>query len=229
MLVNTVTDLDNVRTNLGGTYALGGDIDATGTSGFTPIGNDNGPVASFRGLFDGQNWTISGLTIDASSGVAGLFGFNSGTIQNVNLVNVTVAATKDGQVLGGLVGHNEASGTISNVSVSGTVGGLFNSLLSGGLVGLNNGTISDSYALANVSGGGMSRRRRAGRPERLLWRRIGCDHHQLACERRCGRVGRTIGCGRTGRQKHVWLNHYRFIRQRRRHRLRHRNGWRIHR
>ena len=157
MLVNTVTDLDNVRTNLGGTYALGRDIDATGTGGFTPIGNDNGPVASFRGLFDGQNWTISGLTIDASSGVAGLFGFNSGTIQNVNLVNVTVAATKDGQVLGGLVGHNEASGTISNVSVSGTVGGLFNSLLSGGLVGLNNGTISDSYALANVSGGGMSR------------------------------------------------------------------------
>ena len=31
MLVNTVTDLDNVRTNLGGTYALGRDIDATGT------------------------------------------------------------------------------------------------------------------------------------------------------------------------------------------------------
>ena len=107
MLVNTVTDLDNIRTNLAGNYALGRDIDATGTGGFTPIGNDNGPVASFRGIFDGQNRTISGLTIDASSGDAGLFGFNSGTIQNINLVNVTVAATKDGQVLGGLVGHNE--------------------------------------------------------------------------------------------------------------------------
>ncbi len=48
MLVNTLNDLDNVRTNLTGNYALGRDIDATATAtwnggaGFTPIGNDNG-------------------------------------------------------------------------------------------------------------------------------------------------------------------------------------------
>src|SRR6202044_865441 len=44
MLVNTIYDLQNIENNLTGTYALGGNIDATataawnGTAGFTPIG-----------------------------------------------------------------------------------------------------------------------------------------------------------------------------------------------
>ncbi len=62
-----------------------------------------------QGIFDGQNRTINGLTVDSSSGNAGLFGFNSGTIRNVNLTNVTVAATGSGQVLGGLGRMNEAA------------------------------------------------------------------------------------------------------------------------
>src|SRR4030095_7583218 len=36
MLVNDATDLQNVSTNLGGTYALGRSLSATGFTGFAP-------------------------------------------------------------------------------------------------------------------------------------------------------------------------------------------------
>src|SRR5262249_29958713 len=59
MLVNNATDLQTVGTNLGGTYALGRDFDATSFTGF-------GPNAHFTGLLDGNgglgtNSTISNL------------------------------------------------------------------------------------------------------------------------------------------------------------------------
>ena len=47
MLVNTTSDLDAVRTNQSGTYALGTKITFEPNQTFTPIPN-------FTGLFDGQ-------------------------------------------------------------------------------------------------------------------------------------------------------------------------------
>ena len=47
MLVNTAGDLNAVRTNQSGTYALGKNIDAARFANFAPIPN-------FTGLFDGQ-------------------------------------------------------------------------------------------------------------------------------------------------------------------------------
>ena len=70
MLVNTIYDLQNVQNNLSGTFALGGNIDATGTSiwnanaGFTPIGTVAFP---FNGTFDGFAHTIGNLTINLLS------------------------------------------------------------------------------------------------------------------------------------------------------------------
>ena len=69
MLVNTVFDLQNMKNNLAGTYALGRDIDAGITSGwnsgagFVPIGGGT----SFTGNLDGQGHTISGLFINRPS------------------------------------------------------------------------------------------------------------------------------------------------------------------
>ncbi len=56
MLVNTAGDLDAVRTNQSGTYALGTKITFDPNQTFTPIPN-------FTGLFDGQGQTIANLTI----------------------------------------------------------------------------------------------------------------------------------------------------------------------
>ena len=45
MLVNTASDLNAVRTNQRGTYALGRDIDATAIANFAPIGTCGPPPA----------------------------------------------------------------------------------------------------------------------------------------------------------------------------------------
>ena len=95
MLVNTVSDLQNIKNNLAGVYALGSDIDASATAswnggaGFTPVGGST----AFTGTFDGQGQTISNLTINRPSGQwVGLFGYNgaSATVSNLGLLNVSV-------------------------------------------------------------------------------------------------------------------------------------------
>ncbi len=125
MLVNSAQNLQDIETNLGGTYALGRDINATGF-GFVPL-------STFDGVLDGQNRTISNLTTTGGSPFSAV----DGEIRNLNLVNVNVTATGNGQAIGGLVGIL-SGGTISNVTVSGTVnGGAFQDITAGGLVGYN--------------------------------------------------------------------------------------------
>lgn len=131
MLVNTTSDLDAVRTNQGGTYALGTKITFEPNQTFTPIPN-------FTGLFDGQGQSIANLTIASTAQNVGVFGTigTTGVVRNVNLANVTVSGLGS-QFVGVLAGTNE--GTISKVSAIGTVqaGG---GSTAGGLVGQNLGT-----------------------------------------------------------------------------------------
>jgi filamentous hemagglutinin family protein len=157
MLVNSVTDLQNMHANattLGGTYALGRNFSA---SSFVP----GGPGTTFTGLFDGNgglgvNYTISDLTISAPSpGPIGLFGFidTGAVVRNLNLANVNITATGNTVFVAPLAGENR--GTIDNVHVlSGTVGVSSTSLtgvLAGGLVGQNKGAITNSVSAANVT------------------------------------------------------------------------------
>jgi filamentous hemagglutinin family protein len=146
---------------LGNAYVLAKNIDATVTKnwfdvnglpvGFAPIGtvypND------FTGQFDGQNHTISNLTINlAGISDVGLFGVaTNGSISNVGLVNASVSGASN---VGGLVGSNYY-GSISNSYVSGgTISATGNNV--GGLVGYysnsSGGTISASY----VNGGSVT-------------------------------------------------------------------------
>ncbi len=158
MLVNTATNLQAVSTNLGGTYALGRDIDAsTNPNAFVPIGS---PSAGFTGLFDGQGRTIANLTISSSSQYVGLFGNigTGGAVRNLILTNASVTTTGASQFVGGLAGRN--AGSIVNVEVTGFVGSPLNAAppapvagAYGGLVGLNDtgGSISNAHSAAAVS------------------------------------------------------------------------------
>ena len=148
MLVNTVYDLQNIKNNLAGVYALGRDIDASATAswnggaGFTPVG---GSIA-FTGTFDGQGQTISNLTINRPSGQwVGLFGYNgaSATISNLGLLNVSVTGNT---ATGGVVGENH--GTITEVYTSGSVA---SNAGAGGIVGYNYGPLSNVYSTSAVS------------------------------------------------------------------------------
>jgi filamentous hemagglutinin family protein len=161
MLVNSVSDLQDMQNNLVGTYALGRDIDASVTAswnygqGFIPVGSydysNSNDANAFQGSLNGQNFTISDLYVTpTSSNDSGLFGDtgSSSTLENIGLTNVHVSGST---YVGGLVGVNNA--TIVNDTVGGTVTG---TTYVGGLLGINAGAVSRSSSSATVTGGNDS-------------------------------------------------------------------------
>jgi filamentous hemagglutinin family protein len=144
MLVNNAADLQNVSTNVGGTYALGRNIDAGSIANFTPIQN-------FTGLLDGQGQTIANVTIASTAQNVGLFGSigSAGVVRNLNLADVTVSGLGS-QFVGTLAGTN--AGTISNVSATDVAVSVGSNGNGGGLVGLNSGTITNGFATGDVTG-----------------------------------------------------------------------------
>jgi filamentous hemagglutinin family protein len=157
MLVNNLNQLQNINQNLSGSYALGANIDATptaswnGGAGFVPIGTDGAGSYinyGFTGRFNGNNYTIDGLTINRPGadyvGLFGAGGFNDGTayqtptIQNVNLTNVNVIGSN---YVGGLFGYigtvSNTSMNLSHINVSGSVTSLGSSPYAGtgGVIG----------------------------------------------------------------------------------------------
>ncbi|MBS1191248.1 MAG: putative filamentous hemagglutinin family outer membrane protein [Rhodocyclaceae bacterium] len=148
-VVNDVNALQAMGAGLGGRYALGSDIDAAATgewnggAGFVPVGN---VTASFAGILDGFNHTITGLAINRpAADYVGLFGNVSGTVMNLGLAAGSVRAH---QFVGGLAGYN--TGAIGNSHNTGTVEGAARYI--GGLVGGNSGTILYSYSAGPLSG-----------------------------------------------------------------------------
>ncbi len=113
--------------------------------GWEPIGEFSD---AFRGEFEGNDFTISNLTIDRSgTSNIGLFGVTGidAEIANVGLLNVSIIG--DDSFIGGLVGGN--TGSITNSYATGSVSGDEGI---GGLVGGNTGSITNSYATGSVSG-----------------------------------------------------------------------------
>lgn len=114
----------------GKTVRLLADIDLSGT--------DFAPIPTFGGTFDGQSYTISGLTVDSSGSVQGLFRYlqESATVRDLTVEGTVSAA----DFVGGIAGENR--GIISNCTFRGTVNGT-NSV--GGIAGINreNGQITN--------------------------------------------------------------------------------------
>ncbi|WP_434658705.1 beta strand repeat-containing protein [Chromobacterium violaceum] len=143
MLINTASKLQSMSTNASANYALATNIDASSISNFTPV--------AFSGNFDGLNYAINNLTINASGNNAGLFSTTSGTatVQNLSLANASVTGHA---TVGALVGNN--AGTIKNVTVSGTVSGTNTEI--GGVAGYNTGSLDRVTSSATVNGTGIS-------------------------------------------------------------------------
>ena len=109
----------------GKTVILCNDIDLTGTE-FTSI-----PV--FDGTFDGQGYTISGLSLTGYNSPLGLFRYiDEGALVKNLTVNGTVAPAGEKSIIGGVAGSN--SGTILNCIFIGTVIG---DKYVGGIAGIN--------------------------------------------------------------------------------------------
>ncbi|MBI9018924.1 MAG: hypothetical protein JEZ07_16860 [Phycisphaerae bacterium] len=126
-----------------GYYRLENDIDLDGTvyvEAFIPEG--------FYGIFDGNGYGVSNLSIDTNKDNVGFIGFLFGSIDHLALSNITVDGG-NGNHVGGLVGYNDY-GLISRCCITGDVSG--NNYV-GGLTGANNGgSIIRSYAAGIIIG-----------------------------------------------------------------------------
>lgn len=120
--------------------------DITLAETWTPIGTNENP---FKGTFDGQGYTITGLNISSGS-YAGLIGvLDAGTVKNVRFASVNISTT--GTDVGAAVGRIINNGKVENVQVlSGSVSG---AKRVGGVVGCIKayGSVADCSNAATVS------------------------------------------------------------------------------
>ena len=139
-------------------------IDMRSIANFAPIGTKNAP---YTGTFNGNNHSISGLSVNESD-TAGLFGYVKGaTIQNINLCDSKITATSDGgnniyTYAGGIVGFATDAAKIENCStnkITITAG----SRHIGGIIGFGEGstrisnctntsTLAGSYNVGGIAG-----------------------------------------------------------------------------
>ncbi|PKO92016.1 MAG: hypothetical protein CVU16_07565 [Betaproteobacteria bacterium HGW-Betaproteobacteria-10] len=137
--------------NLATSFVLGGNIDASATSGWnsgagwTPIGTQSTP---FSGNFDGFGHTITGLTINTTNPYSGLFGYTNATaLGNVGLISASITGT---EFLGALAGHIGAWANVNRVYATGSVTG--SGKYAGGLFGrVSGGTLTNSYTDMTVT------------------------------------------------------------------------------
>jgi hypothetical protein len=126
-LISNAAELDAVRGFLDSHFKLANDIDLTsygagynGGAGWSPIGkegvNPNWNMNAFKGTFDGDGHTISGLYIDnifSGTNFFSLFGKVSGaTIKNLGVTEVNINSTS--QQTGAIAGRLETSTVIMN-------------------------------------------------------------------------------------------------------------------
>lgn len=168
--INTAQDLwdfaeevNSGNTFDGVTVYLTADIDlgCTEEKQWIPIGKYISTKQSgFNGVFDGQQHSITGIYIDTEDSYQGLFGFNTGIIKNVNVINSYIWGINN---IGGIVGENygddEYEGLVYNCTYSGTIiaGKSYNGTAKGcncvgGIVGYNfKGIIEYCENFANIT------------------------------------------------------------------------------
>lgn len=107
------------------------DIDMTGKTWV--------PITEYAGTFDGQNHKIENLTFESTDKNQGIFGTNTGTIENI--ADITGTYTGNHTTIGGLAAYNK--GTVVNCHSSVEIIYNNNGGYIGGVVGYN--TTNDAF------------------------------------------------------------------------------------
>lgn len=167
-LINDERDLERLAAYVNSGHDATGktfkqNADITLTAAHTSIGRYfEGTYKYFKGTYDGNNKTISNLTVNApNSNYQGLFGYTSkAVIKNVTLANCNITGK---QYTGGIVGYASTSTAIENCHVNGNINATASDASEhGGIVGsatatsITNctvtGTISTSVSNDNYGG-----------------------------------------------------------------------------
>lgn len=139
--ISTVEELIAIGDNPSANYSLLNNINLKGAN-WTPLGE-------FKGTLDGQGYKIYNFTISTPTANMGFFTKNSGTIKNIVFSDVAInnsySDNSDTAVVAAI-----NNGTISNVTLrettltrTGSGSNKNYDITVGGVVGTNNGTISD--------------------------------------------------------------------------------------
>lgn len=167
-LINNERDLERLAAYVNSDHDATGKTfkqtaDITLTAAHTSIGGYfEGKSKCFKGTYDGNNKTISELTVNApNSNYQGLFGYTSkAVIKNVTLANCNITGK---QYTGGIVGCALSSTTIENCHVNGNInatasdagghGGIVGSATATSITNCTvTGTISTSVSNDNYGG-----------------------------------------------------------------------------
>lgn len=124
-IIRTPEDLAAMAANPSGKYIMMGNVDLEGVD-WTPIGTEDSP---FTGVFNGNGYVISNLTINANDGVdtqnVGFFAVTDGAeLSNIKLENATIVTpeTYTKGCVGALVGLAKGT-TFENIEVQADVTG----------------------------------------------------------------------------------------------------------
>ena len=119
--------------------------------GWEPIGSTS--TYPFKGTFDGDNKKITGLFINRTEQLSGLFGYLSGcTVQNLGLEEVSITGGTHVGGIAGFVFNSVSSGSsVTNCHVTGTISGTD---MVGGMVGYADGSVTNCYTTSTVTGTG---------------------------------------------------------------------------
>lgn len=167
-LINNERDLERLAAYVNSGHDATGktfkqNADITLTAAHTSIGRYfEGTYKYFKGTYDGNNKTISNLTVNApNSNYQGLFGYTrEAKIKNVTLANCNITGK---QYTGGIVGYASTSTAIENCHVRGNIsatesdasghGGIAGSATSTSITNCTvTGTISTSVSNDNYGG-----------------------------------------------------------------------------
>lgn len=172
-LITNCTDLQNMNSDLIGNYVLGNDIDCSDTINWN-LDSESGsylgfePVGEFSGVLDGKGFKINNLYINRSSNAGLLFGRNA-VIKNLIIDGAEVYSQGNAGILGvncyncnvdrviisgNVSGIQNIGGIFSymagNISRSSFKGIIYGSTYIGGMCGMFNGIINNSYTEFNV-------------------------------------------------------------------------------
>lgn len=159
--ITTKEQLANVNKHLGAAYVLENDLSFEeadfqegGTfyndgKGWISLGNDR--YKDFEGLFDGKNYTISGI-FAYNQKYIGVFGCVTGEIKNLNVKDIYIEnSSVNPSYAGGLAGlytGNNLVNCTSDVIIK--IDNTYD-IYAGGLVGFAGGNITQSSAISTIS------------------------------------------------------------------------------
>lgn len=142
------------NTMAGKKISLSSDVDLNGIE-WIPIGTAEFP---FAGELDGKNLTVSNLTISTDTSNVGLFGYVTGTVKRLNVLNANVTVTGSNENIGIVIGYSKqpvdgcsASGYLT-AEESDCVGGIVGNSGAGVINSTNSAQIKGDFCVGGVVG-----------------------------------------------------------------------------